>query len=372
MGTSIDPLYSSQPDHAELAAKVVSIFSISSLSLLFGIKTFNVHFKYLTYSRWLVICLYLLSWSFTTASMLLVTTNNNNYASCFLSIMVCDIFYFSTKIVIYTWLIEKIYVVSSIRQTRWKSNTYRFHLCLLLPYIAIFVLMMIFHVAEIDESGICIIGLQSIASLPLLIYDFLINFYMALFFIRPLIKLGKNTKSTNWRTSRLNEVALRTLIASIVCLLASFANIFSLFMFQGRERGLICLTCCTVDVTINVITVHWVTSQAPGKRRKEIGVDYNTHHYPRDSSPDNSDYHQKQDPEFLCKNDIDMEIMVTQQQANAYNYTKNDFQIDHLRIVSPYSSSKVNKDDQASLSESNSCNFSIHESQISRKSLTTQ
>lgn len=27
---------------------------------------------------------------------------------------------------------------------------------------------------------------------------------------------------------------------------------------NGRERGVLCLTCCTVDVTINVITIHWV------------------------------------------------------------------------------------------------------------------
>jgi hypothetical protein len=117
-----------QPDGAELAAKLVSLFSFSLLSFLFGIKTFNIHFKYLSYSRWLVLALYILSWSFTCISMVLVTTNNGlfpynihdstyqhffllfielirigNFVSCFLSIMVCDIFYSGTKIVIYAW-----------------------------------------------------------------------------------------------------------------------------------------------------------------------------------------------------------------------------------------------------------------------------
>lgn len=76
--------------------------------------------------------------------------------------------------------------------------------------------------------------------------------------------MGKsNVKSIIKRNSRLNEVAFRTLVASIVCLVVSFANIFSLQMLHGRERGLVCLTCCTVDVTINVITIHWVTTYTP-------------------------------------------------------------------------------------------------------------
>lgn len=97
---------SPQPDGSELAAKLVSLFSTSLLSMLFGIKTFNVHYRYLTYSRWLILLLYIFSWTFTTVSMLLVTTNNRNYTSCFLSIMVCDIFYAGTKIAIYAWWVR--------------------------------------------------------------------------------------------------------------------------------------------------------------------------------------------------------------------------------------------------------------------------
>lgn len=80
---------------------------------------------------------------------------------------------------------------------------------------------------------------------------------MTVFFIRPLLKLDTGIKG-GWRNSRLNEVALRTLVASVVCLIASFANVIALVLLKGRERGLVCLTCCTVDVTINVITIHWV------------------------------------------------------------------------------------------------------------------
>lgn len=46
-----------------------------------------------------------------------------------------------------------------------------------------------------------------------------------------------------------------------MALLLSSANIFTLVYFEGNERGLVCLSCCTADVTLNAITIHWVTSR---------------------------------------------------------------------------------------------------------------
>jgi hypothetical protein len=70
---------SAQPDAGELVAKLVSLFSVSVLSVLFGTKTFNVQFKYLSYSKWIVLVLYIFSWAFTVMGMVLVTTNNSMY-----------------------------------------------------------------------------------------------------------------------------------------------------------------------------------------------------------------------------------------------------------------------------------------------------
>ncbi|CEG80730.1 hypothetical protein RMATCC62417_15026 [Rhizopus microsporus] len=145
---------STQPDGGELTAKLVSLFSSTVLSVLYGVKTYNVQFKYLSYSRWLILLLYILSWAFTVMSMLLVTTNNGNFTSCLLSVLVCDILYCATKIVIYAWLIEKIYVVSATRQSRWSNKSYRFNLGLLLPYIAIFVLMVKYHSLSTKTNGL--------------------------------------------------------------------------------------------------------------------------------------------------------------------------------------------------------------------------
>lgn len=114
--------YAMQPDASELATQFISLISISLLCLLFGLKTFNVQYKYLTYSRWLVIALYVQSWAFVVTAILLVSTNNGKYSdsqfraymgtyvcgsgnslSCVLSEMACDVFYAGTKIIIYFW-----------------------------------------------------------------------------------------------------------------------------------------------------------------------------------------------------------------------------------------------------------------------------
>ncbi|KAI7869472.1 hypothetical protein BDF14DRAFT_311735 [Spinellus fusiger] len=82
---------------------------------------------------------------------------------------------------------------------------------------------------------------------------------MAMLFIKPLMVAGKNIRG-NWKHSRLHRVAMRTFIASIISLIASFANIIWLAVYHDGQRDVICLTSCAIDVTINVVTIHWVTT----------------------------------------------------------------------------------------------------------------
>lgn len=67
--------------------------------------------------------------------------------------------------------------------------------------------------------------------------------------MRPLTHIGLNTR-TNWKVTRLYKLARRTLVASIMCLSVSFINVLCVVMTHGHQRGLICLTMCTVDVTV--------------------------------------------------------------------------------------------------------------------------
>ncbi|CAO3636016.1 unnamed protein product [Cunninghamella blakesleeana] len=252
-----------QPDDGEIAAQIIGLFGVTTMGILFGIKTYNIQYKFLSYSRWLIVILYICSWAFTFSGLTLVLTNNGNYTSCLLSEFACDVFYSGTKICIYCWLIEKVWIVNAGRASRWDTLSYRFHILLLTPYIAIFILMILFHNAWLLSDGTCIIGLKAAASIPLLVYDFIINLYMTVLFVKPLMKIDKDT-NVDQKTSRLREVAKRTMVASVVCLIASFANVCALAILNGQERGVICIVCCFMDVMINVITIHWVTTQPTG------------------------------------------------------------------------------------------------------------
>lgn len=247
------------PDKLEIISEFVSLACISVLATALGSKTHGEKLKTLNYGRFMVILLYTLSWSFAVTSAVVVSTNNNNIISCTLGMLSCDIFYAGSKVVIYAWLIERIYLVTAVRTPRFKTFQYRLHLVMLCPYIAIFALMLSFRNIYLEPNGTCTIGLQLIASIPLLVYDFLLNFYLTWLFMSPLMNVGLTSKAS-WKKSRLYKLARRTLVASIVSLLISFINVTVVVITKGHERGLVCLTMCTVDVTVNVVTVHWVTN----------------------------------------------------------------------------------------------------------------
>lgn len=67
--------------------------------------------------------------------------------------------------------------------------------------------------------------------------------------MRPLTNIGRNTR-TDWKVTRLYKLARRTLVASIMCLSISFLNVLLVVLTHGHQRGLVCLTMCTVDVTV--------------------------------------------------------------------------------------------------------------------------
>ncbi|KAI8889174.1 hypothetical protein K501DRAFT_282373 [Backusella circina FSU 941] len=249
------------PDALEIMSELISLFCITVLSVALGAKTYGERFKSINYGRFVVILVYFTSWAFATTSAVIVSTNNNNMTSCTLGMLSCDIFYAGSKIMIYAWLVERVHLVTAVKTTRFKTMQYRIHILLLCPYIIIFALMLTYRNIYLEADGKCTIGLQLIASVPLLVYDFIFNLYLTWLFMRPLLNVGMTSRA-NWKRSRLYRLAKRTLVASVVSLLISFANVLVVVITQGHERGLVCLTMCTVDVTANVVAVHWVTNNS--------------------------------------------------------------------------------------------------------------
>ncbi|KAG9068856.1 hypothetical protein KI688_011143 [Linnemannia hyalina] len=232
----------------------------------------------INYARGLVISLYIVSWAFTTIAAVLASTNHGNIISCTLSIFVCLSLYAMSKIIIYLFLIEKVYVVSSVATLRRDTTLYRVNILLLTPYTVILVLMILNRVAVLDVDDQCFIGLKPLASITLILYDIFISSWLTILFIRPLMSTTSVLQGPS--KGKLRQVARRTLIGSIVALILSSANVFTLVYFKGYEDSVLCLLSCTLDVTLNACAVHWVTSRARGASNSDKAGSRGQHHNP--------------------------------------------------------------------------------------------
>ncbi|KAF9292213.1 hypothetical protein BGZ68_009804 [Mortierella alpina] len=210
------------------------------MSVLFGRKTAGTKLSNINYARGLVISLYLVSWAFSFMATHLVQTNNFNNVSCTMSIYTCILLYAASKIIIYLFLMEKVYVVTAVGLTRKNFMLYKVNMVLMVPYLGIVALMIIYRVAEIGQDGHCRIGLLKPAALPLILYDMVLSIWLTLLFIRPLMSSKSLLQGPS--KGKLRDVARRTLIGAIVAMILSSANVFTLVYFQGYERGLICLS----------------------------------------------------------------------------------------------------------------------------------
>ncbi|CAO3615755.1 unnamed protein product [Cunninghamella blakesleeana] len=355
-----------QPVSGELAQQIFSLVGLTCICILFGIKTHNVKYRSLTYARWLVLSLYICSWTFTAASIVLAYTNYFNPTSCYLSIVICDIFYAGTKLIIYLWLIERAFIVSDGRQRRMESWVYKFHLVLMTPYIGIFALMMIYHNADIDPLGICLIGLQPIANIPLLVYDTIFNLYMTVLFVIPLVRVGRGANS-EWRNSRLYSLTKRTLIASTICLVTSFANACAATLLGGKQPGYLCLVCCCIDIIINICTIHWVTNPSKIPRQTKTKTTVSTENHSDHTS--GGSY-----PKDKKKNISHEESMVTD---HTYSFNFQKHSANDNSTLGPLPSSTDFHDYTAdfnshslNIHHTNRSSISIQDSQCSTKSLT--
>ncbi|KAF9905372.1 hypothetical protein BX616_001032 [Lobosporangium transversale] len=263
-----------QPDAEETGSLFISLACISLMAMLFGRKTAGTKLSTINYARGLVVALYLISWAFSVIAALLIQTNNYNLLSCQLSILSCIALYALSKIVIYLFLMEKVYVVTAIGVTRSNFFLYKVNLVLMTPYVGVIFCMVWFRNATLEEGGRCYIGLRRAGALPLILYDIVMSTWLTYLFLRALMSSSSFLQGPS--KGKLRNVARRTLIGSLIALALSSANIFTLVYYDGRERGLICLASCTVDVTLNAITVHWMTSRGKGGRPVTTNMDRGT------------------------------------------------------------------------------------------------
>ncbi|KAF9263835.1 hypothetical protein L218DRAFT_310640 [Marasmius fiardii PR-910] len=213
--------------------------------------------KHLTWGRACIILVLLDSWIFVIFSGILSTGVGlaESLMICQMAILVCIICYGSTKLFIYAFLVEKVYIVWSCgNQTpRFKTPVYRICCGVLTGYAVVLVLMVLGRKSLLNEDRVCLLGLEGFATIPLVAYDLAQNVFFTAMFLWPF-----------WRSHpmspRLRAVAKRTLYAACGSLTVSAVNYLVMVALHGQELGWICLVGCVTDVTLNAIFLFWVSS----------------------------------------------------------------------------------------------------------------
>jgi len=182
-----------------------------------------------------------------------------------MGIYACISFYALSKVLIYGFLVEKVYIVwSGGNQTpRFSTPAYRICSVVLLGYVTVLVLMILGQNSLIRGDGMCIIGLKNFATIPMISYDLFLNVFLTGMFIYPLWR-------ADFMSHMLKNIATRTLCAACASLLISAANIAILTLLKGKEYGWVCLGSCVTDVTLNAIALSWVTSTSYSQSPVEL------------------------------------------------------------------------------------------------------
>ncbi|KAF7303552.1 hypothetical protein MIND_00584500 [Mycena indigotica] len=210
----------------------------------------------LSWARLCVLIVLIDSYLFMLSTGLLifgVGMQRNHYA-CAAGIYLCVTFYTMSKVFMYLFLSEKVFIVwAEHKMRRTRCPVYLVCVGTIGLYVAIIVAMYFGRIAEFRAGdGACEIGLKPTASLPLVAYDLVINVLLTSLFLWPVLRF-------RLANARLKRVAVRTLVAAIAALTTSTVNIAVLTILNGRELGWLCLASCGSDVVLNATAIFWVT-----------------------------------------------------------------------------------------------------------------
>ncbi|OJJ47811.1 hypothetical protein ASPZODRAFT_24703 [Penicilliopsis zonata CBS 506.65] len=244
------------PVAGSVLSTFLSMLTVVVLALCLTDRLRNIeHWSKMPLMRWLVFAIYIDSILFIiTTSVLEHGFGLDSEGVCSAAILVCLVCYMSTKVLIYYFLVEKVYLVRSVRTPRLKSKLYLLNCFgMLAPYCVLVILNFVYRISYI-RHGTCVIGMQTKVMLPLIIFDAVVNCNLTLLFVIPLRKLY----SYQNQNAGLKSVALRSFLGSLCTLTSSIVNLSVLMVLKG-EHAWICLMCCNADILFCVLMIHWVT-----------------------------------------------------------------------------------------------------------------
>ena len=84
--------------------------------------------------------------------------------------------YMSTKVLLYYFLVEKVYIIRNPWESRLKDKLYLFNVFgVILPYVVLVILSFVYRIAYIDNGGKCIIGINKHILFPLTSFEIVLN-----------------------------------------------------------------------------------------------------------------------------------------------------------------------------------------------------
>ncbi|KAI8340801.1 hypothetical protein BC941DRAFT_418209 [Chlamydoabsidia padenii] len=248
------------PDEYEILAEVCSVACITVLSIIFGRKVASIEGR-IYYIRGLLLTLYGCSWAIALIGCMLTSTNNGNSISCSFAFFNISLIYTVTKLVLYLYWIEKLYIISMPKISRFRSFSYNFNVILLLPYIGLVALMIYYRVIFVSQDSPyhCWIGYKLPASITVLGYDILITLMFTLSFAKYYFMPSQAQQGSQFAMA-LRITTGRNTVIGIVALVTALIKYSLTIAYPNGLRGLIATCITTLDVTIVSAVVQWVTT----------------------------------------------------------------------------------------------------------------
>lgn len=257
--------------------------------------------------RILVFLLYTFAIAFVaTAAILQSGLDLSTLASCRAAIYTCLVFYVGSKVLVQLFLVERAHAVRYRLKRRRQDWVWLASVAIIvLGFGTIAVVAFIYPFAEIGDDFKCRIGVPTKVTVPLIIYDILINVALTAVFVvllQPLLRFQQQQKaigihladdndntqikspvphlrdrlpstesdieltaSTSQPSPRIDAhptvnslkmLVYKSLAGAVAIMLPTVINLGLLFRWRGQEQGWLCFTLCTLDGNFTCATLH--------------------------------------------------------------------------------------------------------------------
>ena len=232
------------------------------MKTLMSINCLNYNFI-----RVLTTLIYLLGIFFILAAGILIDgTDLSSEKQCHAGILLCLVFYVGGKVVLYLFLVERAHLIRAIP----RKHDWMFFAGILIiacgfgPIAGFAFARPEYEVSHIDNK--CRIGLPRFVTIPLLVYDILINIgitAMFIVFVRSYTKDSKNTLALvrlalpipfikpameiTKQAEIMELMVVKSFLGAVAVIIPTVANLVVLLKLHGKEQGWLCFTLCTID-----------------------------------------------------------------------------------------------------------------------------